>query len=78
MLVFGCRDEHDTLVVVELAGVNADRAGEQEEVLIGPVDVCQAVTFDGSSATICSTDSFASPKHITEFSLKNSGFCTPA
>ena len=30
------------------------------------------------SAKISSTVFFASPKHITVFSLKNSGFCTPA
>lgn len=31
-----------------------------------------------NSAKISSTVFFASPKHITLFSLKNSGFCTPA
>ncbi len=38
----------------------------------------RAESYFFKSAKISSTVFFASPKHITVFSLKNSGFCTPA
>ncbi|VDG79607.1 Uncharacterised protein [Actinobaculum suis] len=31
-----------------------------------------------SAALMASTEAFASPRHMSVFSLKNSGFCTPA
>ena len=41
-----------------------------------PYELRTAYFFN--SAKISSTVPLASPKHITVFSLKNSGFCTPA